>query len=87
MDLGIGVVKLDQLLHRLFACVNGYGGRVVVQDKAMIRVWLLGPQRKVFICWDAWESLDFARGDVVAIRNLMQIGGHIDLGTFKRRSI
>lgn len=60
MDLGAGMMELDQHPERPWSSVDWDRLGVVVDDEAVIRTRLLGTQDELFVRWYAWKRFDLA---------------------------
>lgn len=82
VDAGASVVSLDVELEGLASGVKGHGGRLLVEDEAVVDVGLLRTEGEGLVGGDAGEGLDLARGDeVVADGEVVGCGeGHLCVG-------
>ncbi|KAI6763029.1 hypothetical protein HG530_009009 [Fusarium avenaceum] len=82
VDAGASVVSLDVELEGLASGVEGHGGRLLVEDEAVVDVGLLRTEGEGLVGGDAGEGLDLARGDeIVADGEVVGCGeGHLCVG-------
>jgi len=87
MDFRARVVERNHPLHRLLAGVDFDRRGVGVEDEAVVWVRLFGSQGEVLVGGHAGEGLDGARGDIVGVGDLVQVGGEVDDGPLQRRAV
>lgn len=87
VNLGVGVVEFDQPLHWLLAGIKRYGRWVVIHDKAVVWVRLLGSKGELLVDRDTRKRFDLACWDIIVICDLVQVCRDVDLCSFYGRTI
>lgn len=87
VDLGVGMVELNQLVQRSFARIKRYAGRIGVYNETVVRIWLCSAEHELLVRRNAREWRDLASRDAVLIGHLMQVGGQLYSCALNRGSI